>query len=119
MKRTKQRACTLLIAAACALFSVPSGAGPTKSIEALAADFADTAIQHQALAVHYREKATEARHEAKRLRVRAVSFVGHTPGTDAAVGSAYRLRAKKAERRADRLDSIAVFHESEAQKAVK
>lgn len=120
MNRTNQRACMFLMATiVCPLFAAPSGAEPTKSIETLAAEFADTPTQHQALAVYYREKATEARREAKRLRMRAVSFVGHTPGTDVAVSSLNRLRATKAERRADRLDSIAVFHESEAQNAVK
>lgn len=124
MNRTNQCACAFLtVTILSPLLAPPSGAAsaaePTKSIETLTAEFANTSPQHQALAAYYREKAVETRHEAKRLRTRAVSFIGRSPGSDAAISGLYRLRATKAEQRANRLDAIAAFHESEARTVVK
>jgi hypothetical protein len=96
---------------------VPAFSAESKSLEALAAESATGAEQHQALAAYYKDKASAARAEAKSHQGMALSYSSHSAGAAAGMTSHCNNLAKAATSAAAEYDALAAFHESEAKKA--
>lgn len=98
-----------------ALSGAPAFAGEDHSLEQVLIESASTPAQHQALADHFRARATEARSAAVRHRAMGTSYGGGRMARSPSLPSTHCTKlAESFEMQAKEYDSLAAAHESEA-----
>ena len=104
------------LAFALAFFGAPAVAQGEHDLEQVLIESARTPAQHEALAAHFRAKATAARAEAKDHRSMAESY----GGTKLMIAAAQRKHcndlATNLDAQANLYDELAAAHEAEAKK---
>jgi len=106
----------------CALLALPAmgfAGESAKSLEAIAAETATTAAQHQALAAYYREKAADQRAVVKTHKDMAASFVSKADTGASNMRAHCESLGKAAEQLAAEYDAMAAVQDEEAKKAGK
>jgi hypothetical protein len=115
--KKKQAAFLTVVLATMLAFPVTGFAAETKSLEALAAESANTPEQHQALAAYYKGRAEDAKAEAKLHQGMALSYSAKGAGAGSGMQTHCANLTKAATQAATEYEALAAFHEAEARKA--